>query len=55
MRKKRIKYDVAKNGEEAVHKWRSGAFHLILVSNVAAKLQRFLGAHENFRWIYRCP
>ena len=31
MRKKRIKYDVAKNGEEAVQKWKSGGFHLILV------------------------
>ncbi|KAI0693828.1 hypothetical protein BC835DRAFT_1415718 [Cytidiella melzeri] len=31
MRKKKIKYDVAKNGEEAVHKWRSGVFHLILM------------------------
>ena len=32
MRRKKIKYDVAKNGEEAVQKWRSGVFHLILVS-----------------------
>ena len=31
MKKKKIKYDVAKNGEEAVSKWRSGGFHLILV------------------------
>ncbi|GJE84467.1 hypothetical protein PsYK624_005430 [Phanerochaete sordida] len=31
MRKKKIKYDVAKNGEEAVQKWRSGTFHLILM------------------------
>lgn len=31
MRKKKIKYDVAKNGEEAVEKWRSGGFHLILM------------------------
>lgn len=31
MRKKKIKYDVAKNGEEAVEKWGSGRFHLILV------------------------
>jgi osomolarity two-component system response regulator SSK1 len=31
MRKKKIKYDVAKNGEEAVQKWRTGNFHLILV------------------------
>lgn len=32
MKKKKIKYDVAKNGEEAVEKWRTGGFHLILVS-----------------------
>jgi osomolarity two-component system response regulator SSK1 len=32
MKKKKIKYDVAKNGEEAVQKWRTGGFHLILVS-----------------------
>ncbi|KAI0677003.1 hypothetical protein C8Q78DRAFT_59365 [Trametes maxima] len=31
MKKKKIKYDVAKNGEEAVHKWRTGGFHLILM------------------------
>lgn len=31
MRKKKIKYDVAKNGEEAVEKWRGGGFHLILM------------------------
>ena len=38
MRKKKIKHDVAKNGEEAVQKWRSGTFHLILVSRAPAKL-----------------
>jgi osomolarity two-component system response regulator SSK1 len=32
MKKKQIKYDVAKNGQEAVQKWRTGGFHLILVS-----------------------
>ncbi|KAI0921389.1 hypothetical protein AcW1_004617 [Taiwanofungus camphoratus] len=31
MQKKKIKFDVAKNGEEAVAKWRSGGFHLILM------------------------
>src|SRR5882757_3036143 len=31
MRRKKIKYDVAKNGEEAVQKWHNGGFHLILV------------------------
>ncbi|KAG1858966.1 hypothetical protein DFJ58DRAFT_715745 [Suillus subalutaceus] len=31
MRRKKIKYDVAKNGEEAVQKWENGGFHLILM------------------------
>ncbi|OAX39132.1 hypothetical protein K503DRAFT_109644 [Rhizopogon vinicolor AM-OR11-026] len=31
MRRKKIKYDVAKNGEEAVQKWHNGGFHLILM------------------------
>ena len=31
MEKKKIKYDVAQNGAEAVTKWKSGGFHLILV------------------------
>ncbi|KAL5488284.1 MGSSK1 [Sanghuangporus weigelae] len=31
MRKKKIKYDVAKNGAEAVTKWKTGGFHLILM------------------------
>jgi osomolarity two-component system response regulator SSK1 len=32
MKKKKIKFNVANNGEEAVEKWRTGGFHLILVS-----------------------
>lgn len=32
MKRKRIKYDLASNGQEAVQKWRTGGFHLILVS-----------------------
>ncbi|KAG7096555.1 hypothetical protein E1B28_003977 [Marasmius oreades] len=31
MKKKKIKFDVASNGEEAVEKWKSGEFHLILM------------------------
>ncbi|PPQ68656.1 hypothetical protein CVT24_005387 [Panaeolus cyanescens] len=31
MRKKKIRYDLASNGQEAVHKWRTGGFHLILM------------------------
>jgi len=34
MKKKKIKYDVAKNGQEAVQKWKSGGFHLILVCDL---------------------
>ena len=53
MRKKKIKYDVAKNGEEAVHKWRSGVFHLILVSYSPAKLLT-LSLNAHVRWTYKC-
>ncbi|KAK1235142.1 Two-component response regulator SSK1p [Marasmius sp. AFHP31] len=31
MKKKKIKFDVASNGKEAVEKWRTGEFHLILM------------------------
>lgn len=31
MKKKRIQYDIANNGLEAVEKWKTGVFHLILV------------------------
>ena len=31
MKKKGIKYAVAKDGEEAVQKWKTGNFHLVLV------------------------
>ncbi|KIM34787.1 hypothetical protein M413DRAFT_80030 [Hebeloma cylindrosporum] len=31
MRRKKIKYDLASNGHEAVQKWRTGGFHLILM------------------------
>ena len=37
MRKRKIKYDIAKNGEEAVEKWRTGRFHLILVGSVPVR------------------
>lgn len=32
MRKRKIKYSVASNGQEAVDKWKAGGFHLVLVS-----------------------
>lgn len=31
MKRKKIKYDIANNGAEAVNKWKSGGFHLILM------------------------
>jgi osomolarity two-component system response regulator SSK1 len=34
MRRKKIKYDLASNGQEAVQKWGSGGFHLILVGDL---------------------
>ncbi len=38
MRKKKINYDCASNGKEAVEKWQKGGFHLILVSNFLIKI-----------------
>jgi len=32
MKKKKIKFGVANNGLEAVEMWKTGGFHLILVS-----------------------
>jgi osomolarity two-component system response regulator SSK1 len=32
MKKHKINFSVASNGKEAVDKWKSGGFHLILVS-----------------------
>src|ERR1700683_3294666 len=40
MKKKKIKYDVAKNGKEAVEKWWTGGFHIVLV-----RCCLFLGAN----------
>ncbi|KAI7938132.1 hypothetical protein MJO28_015052 [Puccinia striiformis f. sp. tritici] len=31
MRKKNVRFDVAMNGQEAVDKWRTGSFHLVLM------------------------
>lgn len=31
-KRKKIKHQTAKDGQEAVEKWRTGGFHLILVS-----------------------
>jgi osomolarity two-component system response regulator SSK1 len=37
MKKKKITYQLASNGQEAVEKWRTGQFHLILVSHHAIR------------------
>jgi CheY-like chemotaxis protein len=53
MKQKKIKYDVAKNGEEAVQKWKSGVFHLILVSFNEYRDNEFLKLCP-LRWIFKC-
>ena len=54
MKRKKIKYDLACNGQEAVQKWRTGGFHLILVRFVFF----FFEIHTHFlcfpRWIFKC-
>lgn len=32
MMKRKIKYSVANDGQEAVEKWKEGGFHIVLVS-----------------------
>lgn len=41
-KRKKIKHQTAKDGEEAVEKWRTGGFHLILVRNVTDNLRHLL-------------
>lgn len=41
MKRKNIKYDLANNGQEAVQKWRTGGFHLILVRFAARRFGVF--------------
>lgn len=38
MKKKGIKYAVAKDGEEAVQKWKTGSFHLVLVRCLCSRI-----------------
>jgi hypothetical protein len=54
MRRKKIKYDVAKNGEEAVQKWKTGGFHLILVSPISPPRCSSRPLKCIVRWTSRC-
>jgi hypothetical protein len=53
MKTKQIDYGIAENGLEAVEKWRTGNYHLVLVS------QQYVSTASRFepftRWIYKCP
>jgi hypothetical protein len=53
MKTKQIDYGIAENGLEAVEKWRTGNYHLVLVS------QQYVSTAFRFepftRWIYKCP
>jgi len=53
MRKKKIKYDIANNGLEAVEKWASGGYHLILV-RLLPSLSHSPCVNTCIRWIFRC-
>src|SRR5258708_2838137 len=53
MRRKKIKYDLASNGHEAVQKWRTGGFHLILV-RLNPLFQEGALVDVSFRWTFRC-
>jgi len=41
LRKKKIKHSSAKDGQEAIEKWRTGGFHLILVSGEGVEICGF--------------
>jgi hypothetical protein len=49
MGKKKINYEVANNGREAVDKWQTGGFHLILVSEEGPRLRNRNNAHLDTR------
>jgi hypothetical protein len=54
MKKRQIKYDVAMNGLEAVQKWKSGEFHLILVRPPSNPTPSGL-INVPARWTFKCP
>lgn len=54
MKKRGIKFAVAKDGEEAVQKWKAGSFHLVLVSSSASLFVPPEGpdCFSRLRWIF---
>ena len=49
MKKKKIKYDIANNGAEAVAKWKAGGLHLILVCiSLVFNLRRTEGYRDGY-------
>lgn len=51
MTRRNVTYDIALNGEEAVEKWRTGTFHLILVSSNLIQL-KYINLLLINRWIW---
>jgi CheY-like chemotaxis protein len=54
MKKKRIKYETAKNGQEAVDKYKEGKFHLILVNTFLSSFLRTSVLKKSTRWTFKC-
>ncbi|CCH41514.1 Response regulator mcs4 [Wickerhamomyces ciferrii] len=48
LRRHKIHYDIAKNGQEAIDKWRTGGFHLVLM-DIQLPVMSGLGASKEIR------
>lgn len=48
LRRHKIHYDIAKNGQEAIDKWRKGGFHLVLM-DIQLPVMSGLGASKEIR------
>lgn len=48
LRRHKINYDIAKNGQEAIDKWRKGGFHLVLM-DIQLPVMSGLGASKEIR------